>query len=114
MKNFRHLVLGIGVASILFVLLFPPLRSSSRSYAEPQLVDQKFVAWHLSRFRWRPGAAATNPDGTVVRTEVDGGELLRELALIVVLFGTARLWLPVFVDRARLESAQIKSETPKP
>ena len=85
---------------MLFVLLFPPLRSSSRSYAEPQLVDQRFEAWQLSRFQWSSGVVATNPKGGfVARTEVDGGELLRELAVIVVLFGAAYYFAPMLADQ---------------
>ncbi len=114
MKIIRTFILGIAIAAILFELMFPPLGSSSRSY-EPQLVDQHFVAGHLSRFKWHPGDVATMDNMQwVVRAEVDGGELLRELVFIVVLSGAAYLWLPALVGFYRSEIAQMNSEKPKP
>jgi hypothetical protein len=101
MKIIRHLVLGVGIVVILFELLFPPLRSPSQVYAETQDVDHHLVAIHISRFSaWGPDLAKTEPDVGVgvVRTEVDGGELLRELAFIVVLFGAAYLLTPKLVE----------------
>jgi len=113
MKIIRHFILGIGIAVILFELIFPPLRSASHAYVEPQDVDHHLVATHISRFSaWGPDLAKTEPDVGVgvVRTEVDGGELLRELAFIFVLFGAAYLWLPALVE----QSAKTKLEAPKP
>ena len=113
MKIVRHIILGVGTLTCLFVLLFPPLRSPTEYYSQPQLVDQQFVAVQISRFSaWRPDLARLQ-HGAVVRTEIDGGELLRELAVILVLFGAAYLWLPALIERVRLESTGIKSETSK-
>lgn len=109
MRISRNVCLAGGVAAGLFVLLFPPLRSPTDYYTQPQVVEQQAVAVRLSRFSaWRPNLARL-PHGVVVRTEIDPGELLRELALILVVFGASYLWLPTLVDRLRLASAQTKS-----
>ena len=119
MKTIRHIIVGVAIAVCLAVLLFPPLRSPSPAYAEPKLVGPpvggRFVAMRIPRVTGLYGPSLSRlSDAAVVRTEVDGGELLRELALIVVLFGAAYLWMPALVDRARLQSAQSKSEISKP
>jgi hypothetical protein len=114
MKIIRNILRGVGIAACLFVLVFPPLRSPSPYFGEPQLVDQQFFAVQISRFSaWRPDLARLS-HGQVLRTEVDAGELLRELALVVVLFGAAYFWLPVFVERARQDSAPTKYDGQKP
>jgi hypothetical protein len=110
MKIIRQVILGVGIAAILFELVFPPLRSPTPYYAEPQLVGQQFVAVHISRFStWRPDLARLE-HGAVVRTEIDGGELLRELAFLAVLFGAAYLWAPAFVHQARSARSEFGQE----
>jgi hypothetical protein len=111
MRLTKYFILAFGLAAVLFVLLFPPLRSSSRSYTEPQMVDQKFVAWQLDRFKWGPGVVATNANSTVARTEIDSGELLRELAFIATLAGAVCFSLQLFIQRAQLGSARMNSGT---
>jgi hypothetical protein len=104
MKTARKIILGIGVAVSLVILLFPPLRSPEELYTRPQLVNNQFVAVQISRFSaWRPGLARLE-NGAVVRTEIDPGALLRELALVVALFGAVYYWLPAFVERAHQEA----------
>jgi hypothetical protein len=104
MKIARKIILGIGVAVSLVILLFPPLRSPAEFYSQPKLVDNHFVAVQISRFSdWKQDLARVQ-GGYVVRTEIDPGELLRELALVVVLFGAVYYWLPAFVERARQEA----------
>ncbi len=97
----RKVILAMGIMAILFELLLPPLRSPSPNYATLQLVDQHLVAIHISRFSL--GALDSNSaklkDGTVIRTEVDGGELLRELAFLVVVFGTVYLLVPTYIGQ---------------
>jgi hypothetical protein len=111
MKIARQIILGVGVAVSLIILLFPPLRSPTEYFTQPQLVDQQFVAVQISRFSaWRPDLARLQ-HGAVLRTEVDPGELLRELALVVVLLGAAYYWLPTFAEPAQ-EDTEAKSETP--
>jgi len=114
MNTVRRITVGVGFASCLFVLIFPPLRSPTNYYAETQSVDQQLVAVHISRFSsWHhPTWARVGPDvaiskyGVIVRTEIDAGELLRELVFIMVLFGGAYLWLPATLDRARSHLAR--------
>ena len=114
MNTTRQITLGLAVAACLIELLFPPLRSPTDYYTHPQLINQEFVAVHISRFSaWRPGLARLE-HGAVVRTEIDGGELLRELAFIIVLSGAGYLWLPGLVGSARSEYAQMRAGTPKP
>ena len=119
MKVINPLILAVGVAVCLIVLLFPPLRCPSAYYEQPQLVGAAFgghfEAVQIPRFSGFYGPSLSKLSGAaVVRTEIDAGELLRELALVVVLFGAAYFWLPGLLERARQEPAGMKSETPKP
>ena len=90
MKILRHIILAVGVAVCLIVLLFPPLRCPSAYYEQPQLVGATigghFEAVQIPRFSGFYGPSLTKlSTGAVIRTEVDAGELLRELALVAVL-----------------------------
>ena len=119
MKILRPLILAVGVAACLIVLLFPPLRCPSAYYEQPQLVGAAigghFEAVQIPRFSGFYGPSLSKlKDGAVVRTEIDAGELLRELALVGVLFGAAYSLLPALLERARQQSAGIKTETAKP
>jgi hypothetical protein len=92
--------------AILFEGVFPPLRSPEPYYAQGKLVNQQVVAIHISRFSsW--GDFTKFEDGSMLRTEVDGGELLRELALLVSFFGAAYLW-PRLLPGTRSDSDQNK------
>jgi hypothetical protein len=112
----RNFTLGLGVAAALFVLMLPPLRGLGPGYIEPNLARGRFEQpWHISRFRWSPGQWATNPEGGfVARTEVDGGELLRELAFVIVLFGAGCLWMPKIIELGRAEYEDAKAELAAP
>jgi len=117
----RQAILAVGIAAILFELLFPPLRSPSQIYSELEHVSGSYhlEAVHVSRFpNWGTDMTKLDNDRGIVRTEIDAGELLRELMLMVVLFGAAYQWLPVIVgqtndynERAFSEHAPKKSES---
>lgn len=114
MKILKPLILALGAAFCLAVLLFPPLRCPSAYYEQPQLVGAaaggRFEAVQIPRFSGFYGPSLSRlKNGAVVRTEIDAGELLRELALVVVLFGAASIWLPSLLERARQESARTQS-----
>jgi len=114
MKIAKHIILGVGIAACLFILIFPPLRSSTEFYTRPQSVKQELVAVQISRFSvWKPDLARLQ-DGVVVRTEIAPGELLRELGLVVVLLGAMFYWLPAFLERARQKVAADVIGTPNP
>jgi hypothetical protein len=107
MKIIRPVVLGIGIAAILFELLFPPLRSPSPYYTQPQVVNNDFVAVHISRFSgWRPDLARLD-SGAVLRTEIDGGELLREVVALAVIFGAAYLCAPAIVEQWKMNNSEV-------
>jgi hypothetical protein len=117
----RNVVLAAGIAVVLFELLFPPLRSPSPIYSELQHIDGSYrqQAVQVSRFpNWGQDMSKLDNDRGVVRTEVDAGELLRELAFLAVLFGAGYLWLPAFLnqtndwnERALSEYAQKKYDS---
>ena len=97
MKNIvtiRRIILSVGIAVLLWELLLPSLRSPSHYYTEPQMEKQQLEAVHIPRTAFGRPHLARLEHGVVVRTEVDGGELLRELAFLVLLFGAAYLWSP--------------------
>ena len=91
MKIVKQLTVGIGIAAILFELLLPPLRSPSGYYAEPHLVNNQLVAVQISRFAPGGPDLARLENNAVGRTEIDAGELLREMAFLVLFFGAAYL-----------------------
>lgn len=71
-----------------------------------------FEAVQIPRFSGFYGPSLTKlSTGAVIRTEVDAGELLRELALVAVLCGASYFWLPFFVERAGQDAAERKLET---
>jgi hypothetical protein len=54
---------------------------------------------------WRVDLAQLE-EGATVRTEVDAGELLRELVFWAAFFVAAYRWLPAFLDLKRTEIAE--------
>jgi hypothetical protein len=102
----RRIIMVVGILAALFEGVFPPLRSPEPYYAQGILVNQQLVAVHISRFSsW--GDFEKFEDGSMLRTEVDGGELLRELAFLAAIFGAAYLW-PHLLPGTHSESDQNK------
>lgn len=122
MNVIRPLILAIGVTVCLIVLLFPPLRCPSAYLEQPKLVGasigghfEAVEAVHIPRFSGFYGPSLSHlKSGAVVQTEIDAGELLRELAFIVLLSGAVYRWLPALLKRAWQESVGVKSGALQP
>jgi len=115
MKNFQNTVCAVGITACLFISLFPPLRSPDERYARLKVAGPN-NGWfepvaHISRFFDFRDAVFTQEYG-YLRTEIDAGELIRELVLIAVLSVASVLWLPPFVTAMRLSLADQKPKPP--